>query len=84
MIWMWDAVFGVVHPNVEQNLVKSNISHHIKVQKPLQKHYSPLRKKEMVKDLHHLVDLELNYLIAMDEDNKEDIDAGKNDNFLDF
>ncbi len=45
--------------------------------------YHPLRKKEMLKDLHHLVDLELNYLIAMDEDD-EDIDIGKNDHLLDF
>ncbi len=39
----------------------------------------------MLKDLHHLVDLELefNYLIAMDEDDK-DIDIGKNDHLLDF
>ena len=37
----------------------------------------------MLKDLHHLVDLEFNYLIAMDEDN-EDIDIGKNDHLLDF
>jgi hypothetical protein len=33
-------------------------------------------QKEMLKDLHHLVDLEFNYLIAMDEDD-EDIDVGK-------
>jgi hypothetical protein len=37
----------------------------------------------MLKDLHHLVDLEFNYLIAMDEDYK-DIDIGKNDHLLDF
>jgi hypothetical protein len=37
----------------------------------------------MLKDLHHLVDLEFNYLIAMDEDDK-DIDIGKNDHLLDF
>ncbi len=37
----------------------------------------------MLKDLHHLVDLEFNYLIAMDEDNK-DIDISKNDHLLDF
>ena len=49
----------------------------------LQKHYHPLRKKEMLKDLHHLVDLEFNFLIAMDEDDK-DIDIGKNDHLLDF
>ena len=49
----------------------------------LQKHYRPLRKKKMLKDLHHLVDLEFNYLIAMDEDNA-DIDVGKNDHLLDF
>jgi hypothetical protein len=30
----------------------------------------------MLKDLHHLVDLEFNYLIAMDEDD-EDIDMVK-------
>jgi hypothetical protein len=34
----------------------------------------------MLKDLHHLVDLEFNYLIAMDEDD-EDIDIGKNITF---
>ncbi len=45
--------------------------------------YRPLRKKEMLKDLHRLVDLEFNYLIAMDEDD-EDIDIGKNDHLLDF
>jgi hypothetical protein len=45
--------------------------------------YRPLRKKEMLKDLHHLVDLKFNYLIAMDEDNK-DINIGKNDHLLDF
>ena len=38
----------------------------------------------MLKDLHHLVDLEFNYLIAMDEDDKEDIDVGKNDHLLEF
>ena len=37
----------------------------------LQKHYRPLREKEMSKELHHLVDLEFNYLIAMDEDNED-------------
>ncbi len=37
----------------------------------------------MLKDLHHLVDLEFNYLIAMDEDDK-DIDIGKNDHLFDF
>jgi hypothetical protein len=37
----------------------------------------------MLKDLHHLVDLEFNFLIAMDEDDK-DIDIGKNDHLLDF
>ncbi len=37
-----------------------------------------------VEDLHHLVDLEFNYLIAMDEDNKEDINVGKNDHLLKF
>jgi len=45
--------------------------------------YHQLRKKEMLKDLQHLVDLEFNYLIAMDEDDK-DIDIGKNDHLLDF
>jgi hypothetical protein len=50
----------------------------------LQKHYRPLRKKKTLKDLHHLVDLKFNYLIAMDEDDKEDIDVGKNDHFLEF
>ena len=45
----------------------------------LKKHSRPLRKKETLKDLHHLVDLEFNYLIAMDEVNEEDIDIGKND-----
>ncbi len=49
----------------------------------LKTHYRPLRKKEMLKDLHHSVDLEFNYLIAMDEDD-EDIDIGKNDHLLDF
>jgi hypothetical protein len=44
---------------------------------------SSLRKKEMSKDLHHLVDLEFNYLIATDEYD-EDIDVGKNDHLLDF
>ncbi len=50
----------------------------------LQKHYHLLRKKETLKDLHHLVDLEFNYLIAMDEDDEEDIDVGKNDHLLEF
>jgi hypothetical protein len=50
----------------------------------LQKHYHSLRKKETLKDLHHLVDLEFNYLIAMDEDDKEDTDIGKNDHLLEF
>jgi hypothetical protein len=50
----------------------------------LRKHYRSLRKKETLKDLHHLVDLEFNYLIAMNEDNEEDIDVGKNDHLLDF
>ena len=50
----------------------------------LGKHYCSLRKKETLKDLHHLVDLEFNYLIAMNEDNEEDIDVGKNDHLLDF
>ncbi len=45
--------------------------------------YRPLRKKEMLKDLHHLVDLKFNYLIDMDEDDK-DIDIGKNDHLLGF
>jgi hypothetical protein len=36
----------------------------------LRKHYRELRKKETVKELHHLVNLKFNYLIAMDEDNK--------------
>jgi hypothetical protein len=49
----------------------------------LRKHYCSLRKKEMSKDLHHLVDLEFNYLIAMDEYDK-DIDVGENDHLLDF
>jgi hypothetical protein len=30
-----------------------------------------MSKKEMSKDLHHLVDLEFNYLIAMDEDDED-------------
>jgi hypothetical protein len=47
------------------------------------KHYRELRKKETVKELHHLVNLKFNYLIAMDEDDK-DIDVGKNDHLLDF
>ncbi len=38
----------------------------------------------MLKDLHHLVDLEFNYLSALDEDDKEDIDNGKNDLLLEF
>ena len=50
----------------------------------LQKHYRSLRNKETLKDLHHLVDLEFNYLIAMNEDNEEDIDVGKNDHLLNF
>ena len=49
----------------------------------LQKHYCSLRKKEMSNDLHHLEDLEFNYLIATGEYD-EDIDVGKNDNLLDF
>ncbi len=49
----------------------------------LRKHYCELRKKVTVKELHHLVNLEFNYLIAMDEDD-EDIDVGKNDHLLDF
>jgi hypothetical protein len=49
----------------------------------LRKHHRELRKKKTVKKLHHLVNLEFNYLIAMDEDNK-DIDVGKNDHLLDF
>jgi hypothetical protein len=49
----------------------------------LRKYYRELRKKETVKELHHLVNLEFNYLIAMDENNK-DIDVGKNDHLLDF
>ncbi len=47
------------------------------------KHYRDLRKKETVKELYHLVNLESNYLIAMDEDN-EDIDVSKNYHLLDF
>jgi hypothetical protein len=51
----------------------------------LQKHYRPWRKKKMLKDLHHLVDLEFNYLIAMDMDEEDaDIDVCKNDHLLDF
>jgi hypothetical protein len=42
----------------------------------LGKHYRELRKKETVKELHHLVNLKFNYLIAMDEDD-EDIVVGK-------
>jgi hypothetical protein len=39
----------------------------------------------MLKDLHHLVDLEFNYLIAMDMDEEDaDIDVCKNDHLLDF
>ncbi len=49
----------------------------------LQKHYCSLRKKEMSKALHHLVDLEFNYLIDTDEYD-EDIDVGENDHLLDF
>ena len=37
----------------------------------LRKHYCSLRKKGMSKDLNHLVDLEFNYLIAMDEDDED-------------
>ncbi len=50
------------------------------------KHYCELRKNETVKELHHSVTLEFNkfnYLIAMDEDDK-DIDVGKNNHLLDF
>jgi hypothetical protein len=47
------------------------------------KHYCELRKKETVKELHHLVNLKFNYLIAMDEDD-QDIDVGKIDHLLDF
>ena len=49
------------------------------------KHYHPLRKKEkkMLIDVHHLVDLKFNYLIAMDEVD-EDIDVGKNEHLLDL
>ncbi len=47
----------------------------------LRKHYHELRKKENVKELHHLVNFKFNYLIAMDEDDKE-FDVGKN-NLLD-
>ncbi len=50
----------------------------------LQKLYRPLRKKETLKDLHHLVDLKFNYLIAMDEDGEEKIDVGINDHLLEF
>jgi hypothetical protein len=50
----------------------------------LQKHYRPLRKKKTLKDLHHLGDLKFNYLIAMDEDDEEDIDVGKNEHLLEF
>jgi hypothetical protein len=49
----------------------------------LRKHYRELRKKETVKELHHLVNLKFNYLIPMDEDD-EDIDVGKIDHLLDF
>ncbi len=49
----------------------------------LHKHYCELRKKDTVKELHHLVNLKFNYLIAMDEDD-EDIDFGKNDHLSDF
>ncbi len=49
----------------------------------LRKHYRELMKKETVKELHHLVNLEFNYLIAIDEDNK-DIDVGKNNHLLYF
>ncbi len=48
----------------------------------LRKHYCELRKKETVNELHHLVNLQFNYLI-MDEDD-EDIDVGKNVHLLDF
>ena len=49
----------------------------------LRKHYRELRKKETVKELYHSVNLEFNYLIAMDEDDK-DIDVGKNDHHFGF
>jgi hypothetical protein len=49
----------------------------------LHKHYRELRKKETVKELHRLVNLKFNDLIAMNEDNK-DIDVGKNDHLLNF
>jgi hypothetical protein len=42
-----------------------------------------LRKKETMKELHHLVNLKFSYLIAMDEDNK-DIDVDINNHLLDF
>ncbi len=50
----------------------------------LSKHYRELRKKETVKELHHLVNLEFNYLIAMDEDNADIDHVGKNNHLLDF
>jgi hypothetical protein len=34
----------------------------------LHKQYRELRKKETVIELHHVVNLEFNYLIAMDEE----------------
>ena len=49
----------------------------------LRKHYRELREKETAKELHHLVNLEFNYLIDMEKDD-EDIDAGKNDHLVDF
>ena len=49
----------------------------------LRKHYHELRKKETVKELHHLVNLKFNYLIAMDEDDQE-FDVSKNNHLLDF
>ncbi len=49
----------------------------------LGEHYRESRKKETVKELHHLVNLKFNYLISMDEDD-EDIEVGKNNHLLDF
>jgi hypothetical protein len=46
-------------------------------------HYHELRKEANVKELHHLVNVEFNNLIAMDEDDK-DFDVGKNNHLLDF
>jgi hypothetical protein len=42
-----------------------------------------IEEEETVREVHHLVNLKFNYLIAMDEDD-EDIDVSENDHLLDF